>query len=150
MRSGGARWLVHDKRLFLLAIMEELAGNAHISFEGNLRNLRLGSIPGASEAETVALKRGTLWPKQDFIVLPLEPFMSKAILSAIGGTVPGTIIHVQIEKENVLEFGAYDNFHPECIYFRGGVRQEFLESMVSQGLLKSVQEPPGSRTAAEK
>jgi len=150
MRSEGTRWLVRDKRRFLLAIMEELAGNVHISFEGNLRNLRLGSIPGASEAETVALKRNTLWPKQDLMVLPLEPSMGEPILSAIGGTVPGSIIHVQVEKEGVLEFGAYDNFHPECIYFRGGVRQEFLESMLSQGLLKSVLGPPDARTTTDK
>jgi hypothetical protein len=150
MKSEGVRWLVRDKRRFLLAMMEELAGNSHISFEGDLHNLRLGSIPGASEAETVALKRNTLWPKQDFIVLPLEPSMEKAILSAIGGTVPGCIIHVQIEKEGVLQFGAYDTFHPECIYFRSGVRPEFLESMASRGLLKSIQKPRGARTAAEK
>jgi hypothetical protein len=150
MKSEGARWLVRDKRRFLLAMMEELAGNAHISFEGNLRNLGFGSIPGASEAETTALKRNTLWPKQDFIVLPLDPSMGKSILSAIGGTVPGSIIHVQIEREGVLEFGAYDNFHPECIYFRSGVRPEFLESMVSQGILKSVQKPPDACTTAEK
>jgi hypothetical protein len=148
MRSGGTRWLVRDKRRFLLAIMEELAGNAHISFEGDLRNLRLSNFPGASEAETAALKRNTLWPKQDFIVLPLEPSTGKAIISAIGGTVPGSIIHVQIEKSGVLEFGAYDNFHPECIYFRSGVGHEFLESMVSQGLLRSVQKPPDAPTAA--
>ncbi len=150
MSSEGVRWLVRDKRRFLLAIMEELAGNAHVSFEGDLRNLRLSSLPGASEAETASLKRNTLWPKQEFVVLPLEPSTSKTILSAIGGTVPGSIIHVQIEKDGVLEFGAYDNFHPECIYFGGGLRQEFLESMVSQGLLKSVQKPANARTTAEK
>jgi hypothetical protein len=139
MKSGGARWSIHDKGRFLAAMMEELSGNAHISFEGSLRNLKICSIPGASETETAALKRNTLWPKQDFIVLALEPSMGKAILSAIGGTVPRSIIHVQIEKEGVLEFGAYDNFHPECIYFRSGVRREFLESMMSQGLLKSAE-----------
>ena len=150
MRSEGARWLVPDKRRLLLAIMEELAGNAHISFEGDLRNLRLSSFAGASEAETAALRRNTLRPKQEFVVLPLEPSMVKAILSAIGGTLPGSVIHVQIEKEGVLEFGAYDNFHPECIYFRGGVSQEFLESMVSEGLLKSLQKPPDAHTTSEK
>jgi hypothetical protein len=150
MRNEGTRWLARDKRRFLLAIMEELAGNAHISFEGDLRNLRLSSLPGASETETAALKRNTLWPRQEFVVLPLELSTGKVILSAIGGTVPGSIIHVQIEKAGVLEFGAYDNFHPECIYFRGGVRLEFLESMVSQGLLRSVQKPSDAHTAAEK
>jgi len=150
MRSKGARWLVLDKRRFLLAIIEELAGNAHISFEGDLPSLKLTSIPGASECETEALKRNTLWPTQDFLVLPFEPSMGRAILSAIGGTVPGSIIHVQVEKEGVLQFGAYDNFHPESIYFGGGVRQEFLESMLCQGLLKSIQKPEDKNTPAEK
>jgi hypothetical protein len=75
-------WLVRDKRRLLSAMMEELAGDAHISFEGDLRALPIFSTPGASQEETVTLKRNTLWPKQDFIVLPLEPSMSKAIISA--------------------------------------------------------------------
>jgi hypothetical protein len=117
VRSEGARWLVRDKYRFLLAIMEELAGNAHISFEGDLRKLRVGALPGASETATAALKRNTWWPKQEFVVLPFELSTGKAILSAIGGTVPRNIIHVQIEKAGVLAFGAYDNFHPQCVYF---------------------------------
>ena len=51
-------------------MMEELAGGAHVSFEGDLRGLRLLSIPGASEEPTAALKRNTLWPKQDFAGVP--------------------------------------------------------------------------------
>ena len=86
-------WLVRDKRRLLLAMMERLAGGAHISFEGDLSALRLSDIPGASQDETGALKRNTLWPKQDFMVLPLELSTSRAIVSAIGGTVPGTNSH---------------------------------------------------------
>ena len=128
-------WLVRDKRRLLLAMMEELAGDAHISFEGDLRGLPIFSTPGASHEETVTLKRNTLWPKQDFIVLPLEPSMSKAIISAVGGTIPGTILHIQIEKNPLLQFAAYDRFHPECIVFGTAVKQAFLESLVSQGIM---------------
>ena len=53
------RWFVRDKRRLLLAMMDELAGGAHISFEGNLRALRFSSMPGVSYEETVALKRNT-------------------------------------------------------------------------------------------
>ena len=66
-------WKVQDKRRLLLAMMEELAGDAHISFEGDFRGLPLLSTLGASQEETRALKRATVWPKQDFVVLPLEP-----------------------------------------------------------------------------
>jgi hypothetical protein len=135
-------WKVQDKRRLLLALMEELAGGAHVSFEGDLKGLTLLSIPGASGEPTAALKRNTLWPKQDFVVVPLEASMGKKIIAAIGGTVPGAIIHVQIEKDGQLQFGAYDNFHPQCIFFGTGVKQAFLESLVSQGIVRPHTERP--------
>src|SRR2546421_3979155 len=119
-------------------MMEELAGQAHISFEGDLRGLRLLSTSGASQEETFALKRNTLQPKQDFVFLPLEPSMT--ILSSIGETIPGAIIHIQIEKNGLLQFAAYDNFHPQCIVFGTGVKPAVLESRVSQGIMEALHE----------
>ena len=63
---------VRDKRRFLAAALAELAGDAQVSFEGNLSGTSLSDVAGASSDETQVLKRNTLWPKQDFIVLPLE------------------------------------------------------------------------------
>ena len=117
-------------------MMEELAGGAHVSFEGNLRGLTLWSIPGASGEPTAALKRNTLWPKQEFVVVPLEPSMGQNIIAAIGGTVPGAIIHIQIEKDGELQFGAYDNFYPECIYFGSGVKEAVIQALVSQNIMR--------------
>jgi deazaflavin-dependent oxidoreductase (nitroreductase family) len=51
-------------------MMKELAGDAHISFEGGFHGLRLLSTPGVSREETPAVKRKTLWPKPNFVVLP--------------------------------------------------------------------------------
>jgi hypothetical protein len=138
-------WFVRDKRGSLLALMEELAGNAHISFEGNFRGLQLLSTPGASQEETPVLERNTRWPKQDFVVLPLEPSMTKTIVSAIGGTVSKAIIHIQIEKNALLQFGAYDNFQPKCIFFGTGVKHAVLESLVSQGIMRPYTERPPRR-----
>lgn len=50
---------MHDNRRLLLAVIEELAENAHIWFEGDLRAFRLLRMPGASLEETAALKRNT-------------------------------------------------------------------------------------------
>jgi hypothetical protein len=62
--------------------------------------------------------------------------MAQSIVESIGRRALGRrIIHVQIEKAAVLEFGAYDNFHPECIFFGKAVGQEVLESHISQGVL---------------
>jgi hypothetical protein len=62
--------------------------------------------------------------------------MAKSIIAAIGGTVPNAIIHIQIEKDGLLQFGAYDNFHPKCIYFGSAVNEAVIESLVSQGIMR--------------
>jgi hypothetical protein len=145
MESKSKFWHVSDKRRLLLAMMEEFGGDAHISFEGDLSALPLSSIPGASQEETGVLRRNTLWPKQDFIVLPLEPSTSKTIISAIGRTVPKTIIHIQIEKGGTLKFAAYDNFHPQCIILHSTVKPAFLESLVSESIVRPYTERPPRR-----
>jgi hypothetical protein len=129
-------WKVQDKSRLLLAMMEKLAGGAHVSFEGDLQGLKLLSIPGASEEPTTVLKRNTKWPKQDFAIVPLEPSMERQIIAAIGGTVPAAIIHIQIEKDGQLQFGAYDNFHQECIYFGNAVKEAVIQSLVSQNIMR--------------
>jgi len=58
--------------------------------------------------------------------------MGQRIIAAIGGTVPGSIIHIQIEKDRQLQFGAYDNFYPESIYFGSEVKEDAIKSLVSQ------------------
>src|SRR5262249_45923132 len=80
----------------------------------------------ASDEPTAALKRNTTWPKQGFIVVPLEPYSGKKIITALGGAVPKAVLHVQIEKGGALQFGAYDRFHPECIFFGSAVRSELV------------------------
>jgi hypothetical protein len=45
--------------------------------------------------------------------------MDRQIISAICGTIPGAIIHIQIEKDGQVQFGAYGNFYPESIYLGG-------------------------------
>jgi hypothetical protein len=108
-------WLVRDKRRLLVRMMEQLAGNAHISFEGDLKALHLSRIPGASNEETEVLKRNTLSPKQVFVVLPLETSSTKTIIAAIGGTIPSAIMHVQIEKVGVF------NSQPTTISIRSAL-----------------------------
>jgi hypothetical protein len=89
---------IRDKRRSLISALTELAGSAHISFEGDLSGTFITRVPGASSEETQVLKRSTLWPKQDLVVLPLEADLVKPIMAAVGGTVPRGILHIQIEK----------------------------------------------------
>jgi hypothetical protein len=126
---------VRDKRRFLAAALAELAGNAQVSFEGDLSMTSLSDVPGASNDETQVLKRGTLWPKQDFVVLPLEVEMVLPIMAAVGGTVPRGLIHVQVQKEGRLQLGLYDNFDPNCIFLGPGLTPSFIATLQEAGVL---------------
>jgi hypothetical protein len=128
--TGQNKWRVRDKTRLLLFLMNELAGAARISFEGVLPR-KILEFPGASAMETGILKRGTLSPLQDFAILPLDETEIPDIVSAFGGKIPSSIIHVQIEKHGKLAFAAYDNFHPECVFFGDSISAEFIERLIS-------------------
>jgi hypothetical protein len=136
MTHNNRLWKILDKRQFLIAAMEELAGAAHISFEGDLSAMRVSQLPEASGDETPALKRNTLWPKQGFVVLPLEPDVVTTIISAIGGTIPKTVDHIQIEKHGCLELGLYDGFHPKATFFGPALDTEFLDQLRVKGIMR--------------
>jgi hypothetical protein len=135
MESASEQWTVRDKKRLLRVLMEALAGDAHLSFEGDLHGFRLKNIAGAVDQETTTLKRNTRWPHQDFIVVPLEPATVGSVFSAIGGNVPRRILHVQIEKAGKLAFGAYDRFQSGCVFFGPTVSRDLLAELVSDGVL---------------
>jgi|SRR5208337_2092981 len=131
-----ANWQVRDKPGLLLAILEELGGNVHISFERDLHGFNLSKFPGVSDQETAILKRNTVWPRQHFLVIPLESSMGQKIFPALSGAVPQRIMHIQIEKDGVLQFGTYDNFDPACLFWGPALNQEFVESLAGRGVLE--------------
>lgn len=128
-------WKIRDKRKFIVAAMTELAGNAHLSLEGDLHDMPILNLAGVSGVETSILKRNTLWPLQDFVVLPLEPDLIKTIVAGIGGTVPRRILHIQIAKNGNLELGLYDNFDPNTSFFGSGLTTKFFSQLESEGIL---------------
>lgn len=126
---------IRDKRKFLMAALQELAGSAYVSFEGDLSGTSLMTAAGASGDETQVLKRNTLWPKQDFVVLPLEAETVKPIMAAIGGPVPKAILHIQVQKNGRRELGLYDNFAPMGTFFGPAVTVPFLSLLQAEGIL---------------
>ena len=133
-------WLVaHDKPGLLTHMMRFLAGDARISFEGDLsRCLFPATIPSSAEEDSI-LTRQTISPRQDFIILSLEHDTVRPILDAVlpENRYKDDIIHIQIEKHQRLQFGSYDQFHHECIVSYGGVPTKFLDELIEKGALKS-------------
>ena len=126
---------IRDKRRFLIAAFQHLAGSAFVSFEGDLSRNAFATVSGASGAETESLKRNTLRPKQDFVVLPLEAETIGPIMVAVGGTVPRGILHIQVEKGGRLELGLYDNFTPKGMFFGPAVTPEIIGTLQNEGVL---------------
>ncbi len=130
--------VVRDKPGFLRRLMDELAGDARISLEGDLSHCRFSDDLIVSREETDVLKRNTLLPRQDFVVLRLTTETATPILKQVmAAGLKRAIIHVQIERNGVLELGAYDNFHPECVVTGPGVTAALLEELKSKSVLRA-------------
>jgi hypothetical protein len=110
---------VRDKTGLFTAIIRFLAGNAHVSFEGHL----------------------SMAPTLDFVVLPLEERTVRPILDALPqGKIFRGIIHVQVEKDGVLAFGAYNSFSPGCVATGAAVPVSLLEQLKKRGIIESFAE----------
>jgi hypothetical protein len=133
-------WLVaRDKPSLLTRMMQLLAGDAEISFEGKLSDCKFpDSIPVIPENLSV-LRRQTVSPVQDFIVLKLEHDTVRPILDAIlpGNRFMEDIIHIQIAQHGSKQFGSYDQFHHECIVCFLGVPIKFLDELKQRGIIIS-------------
>lgn len=126
----------------LLAMMSELAGHdARISFEGRLSQTELTSIDGVSfEEERKLVREGISFPPLDFLVLPLTPStilkIEKAIVSKIRFSYE-EIVHIQIEKQGRIVFGAYDGFDEECVIASRAIPVAVLTQLVRDKVLES-------------
>jgi len=124
------------------------AEESKISFEGDLSHTHLAQIEGVGREETGVLKRATLWPKLDFLVMPLTPMNISRIEEAIVSKIAfshGGIIHVHIEQKGKIAFAAYDNFQSVVAYPAVPVAllQDLTERRVLRGYL------PSTRNAAK-
>jgi hypothetical protein len=132
--------VARDKPGLLIAMMQHLAGEAHISFEGDLRRCPFSPDLNPSPAESPALRRHTSIPRQDFVVLPLTSDSVRPILDVIlpDNRYLEEIIHIQIEQAGHLQFGSYDQFHADCIVgFPPGVTPALLDRLQTSGVIRS-------------
>jgi hypothetical protein len=140
-----------DRPGLLNAMMSALASDTtKISFEGTLSHTGLVRIAGITHEESGVLRRATLAPRKDFIILPLSeqtlPAIRKAINSKIAIGEKG-IVHVQIVKDSDMAFAAYDSFDKECVVAYSAVSNELLDELTNAKVLRGYRQmaPPVSR-----
>ena len=132
-------WIdVRDKPAFLRRMISTLAGDAEISFEGDLKSFAFPTEL-TNESESDSLRRATISPQMDFVRCPLNPNTVSPILNALGSgaELVSDIIHIQISVSARLEFGAYDQFHRDCVVVGAGVPIELLSELTNHGIIRS-------------
>jgi hypothetical protein len=83
------------------------------------------------------LKRNTIWPKQGFVIVKLESETIDSIFQEVTAAgLSQAIIHIQIERSGILELGAYNNFHPECVGTGPEVPVSLLSELKSKNILR--------------
>lgn len=126
----------HRPKLLIAMMHSHASENAWISFEGVLANTELPRLHGASQEETDSIRRATLAPRLDFVILPLThellPAIEKAVISKVAFGARG-IIHVQIEVNGKCVFAAYDGFQHAVAY---AVSPRPLQELTDAGVLR--------------
>ena len=140
-----------DKPALLFAMLRVFASDrSRVAFEGNLANTELFRMQGASRDETGMLRRATTAPQLDFLVLPLTLDNVSEIETAIQSKVAFSgyrgIVHVQIERNGELVFGAYDTFDKDAVIVDGIPSIELLDQLVSERTLRGYAARPMLRS----
>jgi hypothetical protein len=127
---------VRLKREFLLRLRNELAGHAHLSLAGDLSRCRFADDLVSTRDQTQILRRNIVAPRQDCVVLGLSSESVAAIfIQAMAAGLRQAIIQLQMERDGVLELGAYDHFRPEGPWTGPKVSPALLEELERTKLL---------------
>jgi hypothetical protein len=134
--SVAHRLEVRKNAAFFRHVLSQLAGGAVLSLEGDLSQCKFDPHLVAATDETGLLKRNTIWPRQDFVALHLEPDNVDAIFKeAMAAGFKRGIIHIQVERKGELQFASYDNFSPGGVWAGPSVPESFLQDLRSTGVI---------------
>jgi len=134
-------YTLHVKKALALVatVAERFRGDSLMSFEGDLSAVDFTKIAGLFRDETAALKRNTIAPRQDFVVLPLTQenvnILTARIFPRIG--IRCRVLHIEVEERGHLVFGTYDQFSSDGTWITAAVGEEFVTGLVREGAVAS-------------
>jgi hypothetical protein len=134
-----------NKTGLLEALMSFLAGDAQISFEGDLSGCDFSGIEKEISTESGELKRVYNDGNSDYMIFRLDKETIQPILEQVlpEDRLINKIIHIQIQKNGQLQLLIGDYFHDECISVGTLFTVKQLETLKENGLIKS------NKTSAE-
>ena len=139
----GGHWLdVQDPLALLHDLLPILAGSAHVAFEGEHGALPLPAGLASSREGNGVLKRiAHANPDPDFLLVPLEPDTVERVLAFVDSIFADAsraerVWHITVAQHGVLQLGAYDNFHEDCVVAGPSIVTARLERLKAGGVLR--------------
>jgi hypothetical protein len=122
-------------------VLRAVGEAAHIALEGHLQDTGLLGLPQVSFDETETLRRQTLVPRLDFVVLPTTIAVVSELKSRLSAPglfgLGGALIHVQVEQRGDLVFIACDNFHESSTWLQLPQGHDLLKMLTESGVVRS-------------
>lgn len=129
-------WVKKALRL-LDAVTERYCPGGLVSLEGDLSRCDFSAIRSHRKEETDVLKRQTISPVQDFVVMPLErdtiEIVKRKVFRRVG--IRRYVDHIQMEKAGRLVFAAYDQFVAGCVWIEARFGEDSLRKLVHEGVI---------------
>jgi hypothetical protein len=130
------RWMrVIGQDEFLRTMLFKLAGPETLcSLEGSLRRYAFPNVVARDEAG--ALRRHTIWPKRDFVVLRLDAEAAKQVVEQLVADPDRAVDveHIQVEKKGLLALGAYDGL--DATWVGSSLATAQLDHLVDLGIIE--------------
>jgi hypothetical protein len=130
---------VLEPEAFISTVFQTLAGgDTRCSLEGRLDQFDFQGTVGHEESG--ALRRQTIWPWQDFVVLPLDRDAVPPLIQALVADPNWTehVIHLMVERAGRLAVGPYDNLDPDGTWIGASIERAVLDRMVTMRVVEVV------------
>ncbi len=124
---------------FISAVLRALKGPASLSLEGDLSQADFQGITYDWDHPTSILSRNTIWPVQDFVIVPLTnesvELLITRVLPHVG--LRTRVLHLLIERNAQLFFAAYDQFAPDSVWIDAAIGEALLNEQLAEGTINT-------------
>jgi hypothetical protein len=122
---------------FVRAALKHFDRDCFLSLEGDLSRFDSALVPGASREPSALLRRNTISPVLDFVILPVTAVtvdtICQRVLPQVG--LKQHVIHAQVASEGRLVLGAFDSFHRGCVWIDQRIGKDGIVSLLDSGVI---------------
>ncbi len=133
-----------DPIKLLSRVLQSLSGKVRVSLEGQLQDYRLSDYGKVTSSETDSLKRDSSPHDCDFLICEVDDSTKSEFVEYLRNQASheSDLIHVHVEQDGRVVFGATDNFAYNCVYIAEDLGRPMLANLVAEGCISDSFVPP--------